>query len=60
LRYRSLIEQATDAICIADASLQFIDMNPYACEFLGYTKEEALQLFVPDIFIPGRYDNRPP
>src|SRR6185436_2607131 len=23
--------------------------NPYACEVLGYTKEEALQLFVPNI-----------
>jgi PAS domain S-box-containing protein len=52
LRYRSLIEQATDAICIADASLKFIDMNPYACDFLGYTKEEALQLFVTDVIFP--------
>ncbi|MEO7983664.1 MAG: PAS domain S-box protein [Bacteroidota bacterium] len=52
LHFRSLIEQATDAICIADDSLRFIEMNSYACEFLGYTKEEALQLFVTDVLFP--------
>ena len=49
LRYRLLNEQATDAICITDASLKFIDINPYACEIFGYSKEEALQLSLPDI-----------
>ena len=49
LRYRSLVEQATDAICITDASLKFIDINPYALGMFGYTLEEALQLSLPDI-----------
>lgn len=49
LRYRSLIEQATDAVCIIDLSLKFIDINPYACQMFGYSKEEALQLSLPDI-----------
>ena len=49
LRYRSIIEQATDVICIADASQKFIDINPYACHILGYSKEEALQLSIADI-----------
>ncbi len=52
LRYRLLVDQATDAICVADASLRFIDLNPYACEFLGYTREEGLQLFVTDVLFP--------
>lgn len=49
LRYRSLVEQATDAICITDAALKFIDINPYALATFGYTLEEALQLSLPDI-----------
>lgn len=49
LRYRSLIEQAIDVICIIDTSMKFVDMNPYACETLGYTREEALNLFLPDV-----------
>ena len=52
LRYRSLIEQATDAICITDSSMHFIDVNTYACEILGYTKEEALQLSLPEVLFP--------
>ena len=52
LRYRSLIEQATDAICITDASLKFTEINPYGCEMLGYTFEEGLQLSLPDILFP--------
>ncbi len=49
LRYRSIIDQATYAICITDTSWKFIDANPYALEVFGYTKEEALQKSLPDI-----------
>jgi PAS domain S-box-containing protein len=49
IRYRSIVEQATDAICITDGSLRFIDVNPYACDLFGYTKEEVLQLSLQDI-----------
>ena len=51
LRYRSIIEQATDAICIADASMKIIDVNLYCCQMLGYTKEEFLPLTVADLFV---------
>ncbi|MEP7319459.1 MAG: PAS domain S-box protein, partial [Panacibacter sp.] len=51
LRYRSIIEQATDAICIADASMKIIDVNHYCCEMLGYTKKEFLPLTVADLFV---------
>lgn len=51
LRYTSLIEQADDAICILDESLKIIDVNPYACHKLGYSKSEILLLFVNDFFL---------
>ncbi|MET0637881.1 MAG: PAS domain S-box protein [Chitinophagaceae bacterium] len=59
LRYRTLIEQATDAICIADATLKFTDMNPYACEVLGYTKEEALQLSMMEVLFEEDLETNP-
>jgi len=51
LRYRSLIEQATDAICIVDKALKFIDVNTAACRLFGSTKEEFLQLSLYDILL---------
>ena len=58
-RYRSLIEQATDAICIADKSMQFIEINPYACELFGYTMAEALELSLEDILFSEDLVNNP-
>ncbi|HMI80097.1 MAG TPA: PAS domain S-box protein, partial [Ferruginibacter sp.] len=59
LRYRSLHEQATDAICITDPSLKFIEINPYGCEIFGYTKEEALQLSLTDILFTEDLTDNP-
>lgn len=49
LRYRSLIEQAIDAICVTDTSLRFIDINDSGCRMFGYSREEFLQLSVMDV-----------
>jgi len=49
LRYRSLIEQATDTICIANASLKFVEVNPAGCRMFGYSNDEILQLFLVDV-----------
>jgi PAS domain S-box-containing protein len=49
LCYRSLIEQATDTICILDASGKFVEMNPSGCRLFGYSREEILQLFMTDV-----------
>jgi len=51
LRYSSLIEQASDAICIIDASMKIIEVNHYACLKSGYSREEILQLSIEDFFI---------
>lgn len=50
-RYRSIIEKAHDAICIADSTFQIIDINPSGCTLLGYTREEFLKLTVNDLFL---------
>lgn len=51
LRYTSLIEQASDAICFMDESMKIIEANHYACDKLGYTKAEILELSIADFFL---------
>lgn len=41
-RYRSLFEQASDAIVISDLKGNFTDCNPKLCQLLGYTREEII------------------
>jgi PAS domain S-box-containing protein len=41
-RYRSLMEQASDAIFVADESGRLIDVNEHACQILGYTRAELI------------------
>ncbi|RUT78331.1 sensor histidine kinase [Ancylomarina longa] len=43
-RWRSLIEQASDEILIYDIDGCILDANSAACEWLGYTNEELLNL----------------
>ena len=44
LRYRRLIEDAGDAICIIDTEGSFIEVNKKMEEFSGYSKEELLRM----------------
>ena len=48
-RYRNLIEFAADAIYVHDTDGKFINVNQRACESLGYTREELLNMSVKDI-----------
>lgn len=48
-RFRTLVEQATDALFVVDSSGCFLDVNQEACYTLGYSREELLQLHVSDI-----------
>ncbi|MET0012248.1 MAG: PAS domain S-box protein [Sedimenticola sp.] len=48
-RFRSLVENAVDAFFLIDTTGHFIDVNSWACESLGYTREELLNLSVPEI-----------
>lgn len=47
--YRILMEQASDAIMIADAQGYYIDANASACELFGYTKDELLRKRLGDL-----------
>jgi PAS domain S-box-containing protein len=49
LHFRLLFEQASDGIFISDAEGHYEDVNSAGAEMLGYTREEILQLFIPDI-----------
>ena len=51
-RYRSLIEQASDAIYVLDANGYFTDVNASMCKMMGYTRDELLQLKVEAIVDP--------
>ncbi|WPL19798.1 Autoinducer 2 sensor kinase/phosphatase LuxQ [Thiorhodovibrio winogradskyi] len=51
-RFRSLFEQAGDAILIADEQGRYTDANPAACAMLGYTREELLQMSVAELAVP--------
>ena len=48
-RFRQLMEQSLDPIFVQDFDARIIDVNPRACESLGYTREELLQMSVVDI-----------
>lgn len=43
-RFRTLFEQVVDAIIISDLDGRLVDMNQRACDLLGYTRSELLQM----------------
>ncbi len=47
--YRSLFEQASDAIMVTDFESNFIDVNESICKMFGYTKEELLTMKVEEL-----------
>jgi PAS domain S-box-containing protein len=48
-RYRTLMEQAAEAIFIHNINGQIIDANQQACMSLGYSKKELLSMNIADI-----------
>ncbi len=49
-KYRSLIEQAWDGIFVVDSIGKMVLVNQQACQMLGYTQEELIQLNVADTY----------
>lgn len=49
-QYRSLIEQASDAIFINNVAGNLLEVNESACKMLGYSKEELCSKNVSDLF----------
>jgi PAS domain S-box-containing protein len=52
LRYRTLFEQASDAIMLENELDEIIDANRRAADLLGYTRAELLALHVADLQAP--------
>ncbi len=50
--YRTLFENAGDAIFIHNLTGRFLEVNRVACEFLGYSREELLRLTPADVTVP--------
>jgi PAS domain S-box-containing protein len=48
-RYRTLMEQASDAIFVADPKGRLTEVNEHAIELLGYTRDELLQRHAMDL-----------
>ncbi len=48
-RFRTLVEQAGDAMALIQPNGRFVDVNQRACDALGYTRDELLALSVPDV-----------
>jgi PAS domain S-box-containing protein len=50
------VEHAPVAILVADDEMRYVAVNQYACELLGYTREELLEKRITDI---ARYPEAP-
>jgi PAS domain S-box-containing protein len=43
------LESGPVGVLVADDDARYVAVNRYACELLGYTREELLELGVPDV-----------
>jgi PAS domain S-box-containing protein len=50
-KYRTLIEQASDAIFITNQQGNYLEANSKGCEMLGYEQEEIHRLTARDVFL---------
>lgn len=51
-RFRTLCDQASDGIFIADAAGRYLDVNAAGCAMLGYAREEIRRLSIADVIAP--------
>jgi len=64
-RYRLLFNNVSDAVFVHEVSQdvympgRFIEVNEVACRYLGYSREELLQMSVPQIDAPETLENVP-
>ena len=59
VKYRSLIERASDAIFVVDKKGNYTEVNESMCEMTGYSRDELLQLNVVDMVDPEQLKTDP-
>ncbi|MGB4065245.1 MAG: PAS domain S-box protein [Azonexus sp.] len=52
-RFRNYVEAAPEGIFVANAEGRYLDVNPAACQLVGYSREELLGMSIGDIAPPG-------
>jgi len=55
--FRALYEKVHHPIFLFDKDLNFVDVNPYACEFYGYSREEFKRMNLREITLPEERDS---
>ena len=58
-KYRSLVEQASDAIYVLDFKGNFTEVNDNLCNITGYNREELLQINIKEIIDPEELRSDP-
>ncbi len=53
LRYREMLERASDGIYVVDANGRYIDVNESGASMLGFTKDELCQLHIFELVDPN-------
>lgn len=59
LKYKTLVEQASDGIFIHDNDGLFKEVNQSCCDILGYTKKELLNLRLMDLLLKEELEKQP-
>ncbi len=60
LRYRTLVEQASDGVFTFDAAGNYLEVNARACELTGYTRGELEAMNVQALILPEEGEFNPP
>ena len=53
-KYRAIFEGSNDIIFITDAHGQVLDVNPACLTILGYTRQEAQEMHIGDVYVHQR------
>ncbi|ESU20317.1 signal transduction histidine kinase [Flavobacterium enshiense DK69] len=56
--YRNLIEYAGEAILVLNEETEIIDLNDYACQLFGYTRNEMLMMKISSLIAPDEVNEQ--
>lgn len=57
--YKALTEEANVGIFVSDSAGNYIAVNKYGCDLLGYSREELLKLNIKDVLLPEEVKENP-